>query len=100
MPNPINTLQVMLTSAEKNVLQGALGEAPDSPERTSILSLLSRTGMSDGQMHFTTDQAAYLGTNLVAFMELPGLTDTKYDTEVGRMVAQCVADRFVVGAGS
>ena len=94
MPEPISTQRVFLTSAHKDVLQGALEAAPGSREGDSILALLARTGMADGDVEFTGDQAAYLRENLVAHMELPELEGTKYDSEMGREVARRIAGEF------
>lgn len=100
MPDPIVTQPVMLLSAEKDLIQGALSAAPESRDKDAILAAISRSGMHDSEVQLTAGQVAYLATNLASFTELPALSGTKYGTPIGQQVAGAIADRLGVGAGS
>ncbi|MBN8550772.1 MAG: hypothetical protein J0M12_15770 [Deltaproteobacteria bacterium] len=100
MPTPIASQPITLLSAEKDVLQGVLAAAPESRTRDSILSLVSRTGMADGEVSFTQDQRDFLVANLPSFMDLPAIQDSKYGSALAREVAQGIVDRLTSGTAN
>ena len=100
MPQPVTAPPVFMLHAEKHLLTDVLGAAPASRESDSIQTLLGRTGMNDGDVQFSPEQASFLGTNLVAFLGLPALKGSKYDTAMGREIARSIAGRVGANAGS
>lgn len=91
---PVTEASILLISAEKDALLIALEFAPEAREKSSLLTMIARTGMSDGKVSINSDQNAYLQRELPIVMASEGIKGSKLDSSVGPVVVQSMLERL------
>lgn len=69
MPAPAQEQSAFLLHSEKFALREAAAAAPACEDAVSLVSLIERVGLNDGQVAFSASQAAYLRDTLVPWAQ-------------------------------